>query len=340
MADIDAADSILVVGADLLHEMPILDLRVRKAIRRENTRTAVATERPTTLDGGAEETARYAPGDAAAFLWTLASELGDSDAPVEEGYRQPAEEIAGILRPEETVVLWGERLGREGDDALAALLACARALKLDSPGAGLIEVPDAANARGLREAGLLPDAAPGFAATVAGRDTAAIREGLIERELDALILANANPARDFASSDRWAEALAHSFVVSFAMFEDESAKHADVVFPAETHAEKEGTVVHPDGRIQRVRPSVPHPGATRPGWQVLAELAALLGDETGIDSAEEALEALAAEVPFYAGLTLDEIGGRGVRWQEREAASEFPAAEAATGAPKAALRRL
>ena len=32
-------------------------------------------------------------------------------------------------------------------------------------------------------------------------------------------------------------------------------------------------------------------------------------------------------VPFYAGLTLDEIGGRGVRWQERDAGSKLPAAE-------------
>ena len=76
VSDIDGADSILVLGADLLHSMPILDLRVRKAVRRSGTRAAVATERPTTLDGGAEETARYAPGDAAAFLWTLAVGAG------------------------------------------------------------------------------------------------------------------------------------------------------------------------------------------------------------------------------------------------------------------------
>jgi NADH-quinone oxidoreductase subunit G len=32
---------------------------------------------------------------------------------------------------------------------------------------------------------------------------------------------------------------------------------------------------------------------------------------------------MAEHVPFYAGITLDEIGGRGVRWQEREAASAY-----------------
>jgi NADH-quinone oxidoreductase subunit G len=32
-------------------------------------------------------------------------------------------------------------------------------------------------------------------------------------------------------------------------------------------------------------------------------------------------------VPFYAGLTLEEIGGKGVRWQEREAARAYPGRE-------------
>jgi NADH-quinone oxidoreductase subunit G len=336
VADIDDADSILVLGADLLHAMPILDLRVRKAIRRSGARAGVATERPTSLDGGADETARYAPGDTAAFLWTLASELGDEDAPVTEEYRGPASEVAGVMRPGRSVVLWGERIGHQGPEALEALLACARALQLDADGAGLIEVPDAANARGLREAGMLPGSGPGFAEVPDGLDAAAMREALVGDELGAIVLAYANPARDHPASDRWAEALKSSFVVAVAMFEDESAKHADVILPAETHAEKEGTVTHPDGRVQRMRPSVPHPGATRPGWQWLAELAARLGDETGIDAASEALEALAGEVPFLEGLTMDEIGGRGVRWQDRPAVAAFPETGDAGGAPGAA----
>src|SRR5204863_1608833 len=99
---------------------------------------------------------------------------------------------------------------------------------------------------------------------------------------------------------------------------------AAVVFSAESYAEKEGTDTHPDGRLQRLRPGVPHPGNARPMWEVLAELSALLGDETGIDSAAEALAAIASEVPFYAGITPEEIGGTGIRWQERGAASAYP----------------
>jgi NADH-quinone oxidoreductase subunit G len=63
----------------------------------------------------------------------------------------------------------------------------------------------------------------------------------------------------------------------------------------------------------------------RAGWQVLAELAGRLGHDLDVLTGAEASRALFAAVPFYAGLTLEEIGGRGVRWQERAAASAFPA---------------
>ena len=77
----------------------------------------------------------------------------------------------------------------------------------------------------------------------------------------------------------WDAALgAASFVVAHAQFLGESvARHADVVFPAEAYAEKEGTVTHPDGRLQRLRPAIGHPGEVRMEWQVLLDLAARLG---------------------------------------------------------------
>jgi NADH-quinone oxidoreductase subunit G len=95
--------------------------------------------------------------------------------------------------------------------------------------------------------------------------------------------------------------------------------HADVIFPAQTYAEKEGTVTHSDGRVQRVRQAVAHAGARRSELAVIAELAARLGLDLGVGSAREASQRLFESVPFYAGLTLEEIGPRGVRWQERTA---------------------
>jgi NADH-quinone oxidoreductase subunit G len=64
---------------------------------------------------------------------------------------------------------------------------------------------------------------------------------------------------------------------------------------------------------------------------VLADLSKRLGSDTGILTGAMAARRLAEQVPFYAGITLDELGGRGVRWQEREAASAYT--EAADAGP-------
>jgi NADH-quinone oxidoreductase subunit G len=338
-ASIDDANAILVVGTDPMHEMPILELRIRKAVRRHGTDLLVATERPTALDGGAAvgtagclEATRYRPGEAAGFLEGLASELASGEGG--NGFS------AALKAADDVVIVWGEALaaGAGGERAAAALLEIAATLGLaERAGSGLYEVPLGANARGIREAGANQGTGPGLIPAGAGRDPAQIRDALSSGELEAVILWDVDPIRDFDEPEIWARAIAAaSFTLSVSMFGSESARRTEVMLPAESHAEKEGTVTHPDGRLQRVRPSIPHPGSVRPLWQVLTELSAKLGDETGAGSAEEVFELLAAESPIYSGITYDAIGGRGGRWQEAGAersAQEPTPAPSAAGSP-------
>ncbi len=339
--DIDAADAILVVGADPLHASPILDLRIRKAIRRNGAKLVVATEGPTALDGGAEAVVRYAPGGAGGFLSELAAAVGTPSSLATR--RSDVEELspeassssrakrsegvptaAAVLQEAESVVvIWGDRIARGG--AAAALLDVAGALRLaDTEGSGLLEVPSFTNARGLREAGCLPDAGPGLTTTAAGKDTESIRAALESGELTTLLLFGTDPLRDFPDTEAWRNALAKANVICFSMFENATTAMSDVVFPLETHAEKDGTVTHPDGRLQRVRPAAARPGDIRPGWGVLVELALALGHDTGISSQPFAFAALTTAVPFYSGITDSDIAGRGIRWQETEAAAAVP----------------
>jgi NADH-quinone oxidoreductase subunit G len=323
--DVDGADAILVLGTDPLHSSPILDLRVRKAIRRNGAKLVVATERGTALDGGAEAIARYAPGEATHFVRELTRALG--------GAETVATPLAGTLREAgKVVVLWGERLSPLAQTALLELSA---QLKIaETEGAGLLEIPELANARGLREAGCLPDAGPGMAETSAGMATGEIRAALISGELSGLVLFGCDPLRDFPDTSAWEEALtAADFVVSFSMHENATTAKADVVFPLETHAEKDGTVTHPDGRLQRIRPSAARPGEIRSNIVVLAELSAALGLDTSIDSQPTAFTALTEAIPFYNGITDEQIGGRGLRWQDTPAAANLPEVREGVGAP-------
>jgi NADH-quinone oxidoreductase subunit G len=345
VTDIDEADVILVLGTDPMQSSPILDLRIRKAIRRNGARLAVATERPTALDGGAEAIARFAPGQASYFLGALT-------AAVAGGAENIATPLAESLRDaRKVVIVWGERIGAS---AANELLGLANALSnVDGPKSpdiedfsahqhvGLLEVPEVTNARGLREAGVLPDAGPGLAAlAVRGHGTEAIREALIDGSLDGLILVGVDPLRDFADTARWEEALnAASFVVAFSTFTTATAAKADVLFPLETHAEKDGTVTHPDGRLQRVRPAAGRPGDIRPGWRVLSDLSLSLGHDTGVTSQPTAFKALTTAVSFYASITDAAIGGRGIRWQETDGASSFPGGGTGSQHPTPSLNR-
>ena len=62
---------------------------------------------------------------------------------------------------------------------------------------------------------------------------------------------------------------------------------------------------------------------------MLADLAERIGLDLEVLTGATASQQLFDAVPFYAGLTLEEIGGRGVRWQEREAAGAYPGGVAA-----------
>jgi NADH-quinone oxidoreductase subunit G len=296
--DIENAGTVLVFDTDLVEEAPIVDLRVRKARRRRGTKVVVASSHPTTLDATADAVIRFPPGGAEKALQDLAESDRFGDGPV--------------------VIVWGERLsrGERGRQGIAALLALARKLDLQgTEGAGLIEIPAGTNGRGLREVGCLPNLAPGLADPPAvGKGANEIAAALGD-ELSALVLVHA----DLRGIDR------AGFVVAFADHLTPGLEGADVVFPAASYAEKEGTMTHPDGRLQRLRQAIGHPGEVRQPALVLAELCSRLGVPVEDPSAPALTELVSQAVPFYAGLTLDEIGGRGVRWQERDAASALTA---------------
>ena len=92
----------------------------------------------------------------------LPRRAGRGAAPGTPRTARPATVAEALRGAESVVIVWGERIGREGEGAVRALLDVAAALGLaGKEGSGLLEVPELANARGLREAGCLPDAGPG-----------------------------------------------------------------------------------------------------------------------------------------------------------------------------------
>jgi NADH-quinone oxidoreductase subunit G len=307
VSDLEFAHAVLVLDCDPRTDAAILDLRLRKGVRRNNVKLV------------------HLAGDDLEALTTTANEL----------------RAAG----EELVIVWGERFtdAPDAQERVRALLKLASTLRLaETEGAGLLEIPARANGRGLREVGALPNARAGLRPPAqAGLDARGIADALVGGDLDALYLLGTDPlhptdplsaaARErgkrSSPSPDWDAALARaSTVIAHAATLTAGVHaHADVVFPSEAYAEKEGTVTHPDGRVQRVRQAVAHAGARREELGVLVTLATLLGHDLGVRSAREASERVFEAVPFYAHLTLEQVGPRGVRWQERERAAAVAA---------------
>jgi NADH-quinone oxidoreductase subunit G len=344
--DLEFAHGVLVLDCEPIDEAPILELRIRKGVRRNRVRLCVATSRPSALDPIAAATARFAPGHVVAFLEALSAALGGS-ADLEALAAAAGTDIddlralASTLDGEEIVVLYGERVwdgsGGAGADWLLEVAGQLGVGAVD--GAGLLGIPDGTNGRGLREVGVLPNAGPGLGDLPAelvgpGLDAPGIAKALSDGELAALYLLSCDPIRSHPDREGWMAALAAADgVIAHTMLLTEGIRaHASVVFPAEAGAEKEGTITHPDGRIQRLRPAIGRPDGVRAEWEVLSALARRLGHELGVSSARECSSEVFAAVPFYSGLTLEELGGRGVRWPEREAAGALPSAPQA-GAP-------
>jgi NADH-quinone oxidoreductase subunit G len=333
VADLEFAHTVLVLGVEPVDDMPILDLRIRKGVRRHRVNLAVATSRPSSLDANAKQVVRFAPGNEPRAAALLADAVQDgADVPEELA------EIVAQLRDggEDVVILYGERVlsGAGGSDAAAALVSLADTLGLRGrDGAGLFGVPSSANARGLREAGVLPFAGPGLApSATTGRSTDEIAVAAAEGQLAALWLVGVDPLETHGHRATWDAGLERaSTVIAHAGYLTAGVReHATVVFPAESHAEHEGTVVHPDGRVQRLRQAIARQGETRPGWWILAELAKRLGAEDfRILTGSQASQQLFAAVPFYNGLTLDLIGGKGLRWvADASAAADWPTTDA------------
>ena len=268
-----------------------------------------------TNGGALDELARNARAQAG-FIPGRTTHANGAEPSAADAVRQVAQVLRGAG---DVVVIYGERVltGGRGGEAGQALLAVADALGVAGrPESGLIGIPAETNGRGLREVGCASGLAPGLADADAPDDTAGPAGALLLLEAD-------------AGEAELADAAA---VIAFASFRSEALEaEADVVFPAGVYAEKEGTITHPDGRLQRVRQALGHPGEGRAGWSVLAELCERLGAGTGALSASAVTALIAEAVPFYAGLTLDEIGGNGVRWQERDAASALPPEELSAG---------
>ncbi len=167
------------------------------------------------------------------------------------------------------------------------------------PGAGPFSLTGQPNAMGGREVGGMANLLsghrdltdPAHRAEVArlwgiddvpatpGKTAVELFEAVRAGEIKALWIACTNPAQSMPQQTTIREALAAAeFVVLQEAFRNtETADYADLIVPAATWGEKEGTMTNSERRIARVRRAVAPPGDARPDWQIARDFALRLG---------------------------------------------------------------
>ncbi len=139
-----------------------------------------------------------------------------------------------------------------------------------------------------------------------------IHDGTIK----SLYLIGENPVLSEANASHAIEAMEHmDFLVVQDIFLTETAKMADVVLPAATFAEKNGTFTNTERRIQRVRQAIPQVGEAKADWQIVCEMAKRLGAK-GFDfnEPEEIMAEIASLTPSYAGIGYPALEKSGIQW--------------------------
>ncbi|MZP29875.1 formate dehydrogenase subunit alpha [Heliobacterium undosum] len=201
-------------------------------------------------------------------------------------------------------------------------------------GSGVNPLRGQNNVQGACDMGALPNVFPGYqpvgdAAVRAkfaadwGLDTAELPakagltvgemlEAALVGELKAMLIVGENPVLSDPDSAHVVEALQRlDFLVAVDIFLSETAQLADVVLPACSFAEKEGTFTNTERRVQRVRQAIDPVGQSRPDWRIVVDLAAALGRPFDLADPAAVMAEIARLTPSYAGISHDRLDREG-----------------------------
>lgn len=214
--------------------------------------------------------------------------------------------------------------------------------QLGKPGSGISPLRGQNNVQGCGDAGCLPDAFPGYQKitpqTVAEFsshwNTAVLpsEPGLVitdmvkaidEGRIRAMYITGENPLLsepDLNHAEQTFKKL--EFLVVQDIFLHETAEIADVVLPACSFAEKDGTFTNSERRVQRIRKAIKPIGLSKPDWEIIGDLGrrmSLLNDlgletEFTYENTSQIWEEMAGYTPLFSGITYSRLELGGIQW--------------------------
>ncbi len=276
IAGIEAADAILLVGANPRWDAPVLNARIRKAWLANDMKLANI-------------------GPAVDLTYPI-EQLG-SDIAVLEKIADGSHSFAKVLTQAERpmIVLGAGAITRKDGEAVLHLAA---RIAADT---GMIGPAGSHTEGGWNGFNILHNAASRVAALDldflplnGGRDVADIMDGAQKGGIDFVYLLGAD--------EMDVTRLGQAFVVYQGTHGDVGAHRADVILPGAAYTEKDGLYTNLEGRVQRGRRATFPPGDAREDWAILRALSDVLGVRLPYDNRGQLLEALGADVTHFASL--------------------------------------
>ena len=125
---------------------------------------------------------------------------------------------------------------------------------------------------------------------------------------------------DVAHAEAWFREL--EFLAVQDLFLTETARYADVVLPGASFAEKDGTYVNTERRIQLARKAIEPPGSARSDLDIIIELSNRMGLATPFRTASEVMDEIAQVTPSWRGVSHARLGGEGLQYPVVDATHE------------------
>jgi formate dehydrogenase major subunit/formate dehydrogenase alpha subunit len=282
-------------------------------------------EHTTGFDAVREVVSRYSPEEAARVTGV------DAEAIRETAREYARERHAGIFY---TLGITEHACGVDNIWSLSNLVLMTGHLGYESTGLNALRGQN--NVQGLNDSGANPAYLPGYQAvddpeiqakfsaawgvdvpTEPGYRLDQIVSGLHDGRVKALYLVGENPAQTEPNAHHVEEGLAAcEFIVSQDIFLNDSTRtYADVVLPASSFAEKDGTFTNTERRVNRVRKALDCPGEAREDWRIVCQMAAALGASwPDYASPEDVWNELADLSPNWYGIRYPRIEEHGIQW--------------------------
>jgi len=136
------------------------------------------------------------------------------------------------------------------------------------------------------------------------------KAGMKHDNIKAMVLVGENPLVTEPDQNMVEHAVKNlEFLVVSDIFFTKTCEYAHVVLPAACYAEKDGTVTNTERRVQRLCKAVDPPGIAKPDWQIITELACLMGysDQFPYKDPSDIFREITTVCEPYKGMTFEQV---------------------------------